>query len=178
MFLPKLAGCAAIIVAMFGCAKHTQTVALEGVSAPIDQVEVGLARPDVVGPVHWWDASGLCLDVPEGWLGVGQDGRQALLDLEHPESGVQFSLTSGGAPVDRPGFSRVFSDSSQYRELPDLQITTVESWVSEEPGGASIQVWSGSVGDRLVSLEMRYPFGQVIEGADLTEQIFRAICTE
>ena len=174
----ELAACAALSMVMAGCAKVTQAAAHKDVSAPVIQADAVPDRHEVIGPVHWWHASGLCLDVPEGWIGVGQDGEQRLLHLKHPESGVQFSVISGVAAVDRLGFSRVFIDSSQYRDLPALQITSVESWVSEAPAGESLQVWSGSVGDRLVSLEMRYPFGQVIVGANLTEQIFRAICTE
>ncbi len=161
-----------------GCAKKAGTVALEDFVAVEERQTQGPKRPEVVGPIHWWDASGLCLDVPEGWQGLGQDGDRLLLSLGHQAGGVTFEISAGRPVAIRPGFTKVFSDAGRYRDLPALADVGVESWVSEEPGGASLQVWTGAVGDRLVTLEATYPFGQVIAGTHLIEGLFRGICVE
>ncbi len=167
---------AVALVLLGGCRKKAPEA---GESLVIDrQEEVQQARPEVIGPIRWWDKTGLCLEIPEGWSGAGRGPNGTLLTLERAESGVRFGIYEASFKPERTDLVRVFQDQGTYRDIPALGDTGVETWTSDVPGGPSMQVWLAEVRGVPIRVEARYPFGHGFTGMAETESLLRALCVE
>lgn len=163
---------ALLLLAVLGCHKRRSTVE-PLVLEPHRAAEVEMMR--VEGPTRWTAHDGsVCLDVPAGWSGwLG--GGDALLALEHG-SGVSVSLLRGNGPGSRPGFLKVFEDQGTYRDVPALYPASTVTWISELPGGPTIQEWTGTVDERVVRLEVRYPWGAAVHGRQVADDLLTGLC--
>lgn len=165
------------VVLAGGCRKK----AAEGPGESIDlgrESDPDANRPEVVGPVRWWDATGLCLEVPEGWSGFGKGAKGRLLSLEQSGTGVRFEVLLGDGVRDRADLIPVRKDAGSYRDIPALGPAGVESWTSDVPGGPTLHVWLAEVRGTPVRFEARYPFGHTFTGFTAVEGLLRAVCVE
>lgn len=167
----------ALIALVFACARRAPEGQGGGSLRPVEEVRE-VERVEVVGPVRWWDASGLCLEVPAGWRGRGHGEHGVLLTLVHEELGASFEVLLADAPRDRRDLVLVFADPGTYREIPALGPAGVESWTSDVPGGPSLHVWTAAVRGVPVRIEARYPFGRVFTGTEAVDQLLGALCVE
>lgn len=169
---------AAAVVALLaaGCRKKVESIQPDSLgTGPTSEA---FQRPEVVGPVHWWDQSGLCLDVPDGWKGEGLGRDGLLLTLEEVDSGVRFEVFRAEAARDRAHLTPILDDPGTYRDIPVLGPVGVESWISDVPGGPTLHVWNASVRDTPIRVEARYPFGKTFTGMLAVEELLRALCVE
>lgn len=167
----------ALLLALAGCAKRAPELVSGGAATPEAQAPA-FERVAVVGPVRWWDATGLCLDVPASWSGLGLGERGVLLSLTHQDTAASFEVMLAAAPRDRRDLVPVFEDDGTYRDLPALGPAGVESWTSDVPGGPSLHVWNVSVRGVPIRVEARYPFGRVFTGSEAVDGLLRGLCLE
>ena len=166
-----------MVLLLLGCAKKGPAPESSPVPAVLNpQAAPGPVAAVFEGPTRWSDPVGLCLDVPAGWEGSKVEG--GLLTLSPVDSEVRVGLYLASAPSERDGLVRVFADEGSYRSLPALGLVGVETWVSEAPGGPTLQVWQGVSGERPVRVEARYPVGEVIRGMAEVEALLDRLCVQ
>ncbi len=167
----------ALILGLVGC-HHKAAAVAELAPGPAETAAQTAVRPEVNGPVRWWDRSGLCLEVPAGWRGWGRGDRGALLTLDDERTGARVEILQGDAPADRRDLVRVFDDPGRWRDIPALPADGVETWVSDVPGGPTLHVWHASVRGAPIRVEARYPFGRVFTGYTHVRELLQAVCVE
>jgi hypothetical protein len=167
-----------LLLIWLGCAHrngagdgHFEAAPVVEVAGPVEEV-----RPPVVGPMYWWDATGACLQVPEGWRGLGAGAAGVLLTVVDQQTGVTFEVLTEQAPTDFPGLVQAFTDVGTYHDLPELRTVAVETWVSDLPGGETLHVWHAIAGEQPVRLVVRFPFGRIIEGTQRVDLLLAGLC--
>ena len=168
-----------MVLLLVGCAKKGAGPESAPVPAVLNPAAVpGQVAAVIEGPARWSDPVGLCLEIPAGWQGQGADATGGLVTLSLVDSEVRVGVYLASAPLERDGLVRVFVDKGSYRSLPALGLGGVETWVSEAPGGPTLQVWQGVSGERPVRVEARYPDGEVIRGMAEVEALLGGLCVQ
>lgn len=173
-------GLPALLLLLAGC-PHRPPPAPEGslVIAPKPAPAAPEGTP--VAPGTWTDASGLSLQIPEGWSGqTGPPGSSLLLTLKHADTGVQvelWSFASSGevGPRPRPGCEWMFNDAANHRLVPALTPAVTATCLSDDPLAPVVQGWYGRVHGREVQVEVIYPAGRVIEGRAVVEPLLESL---
>lgn len=162
-----------VFLALLGCPKDPKPA--EGHLTFDNPQQAVLDDLRVVGPTRWVSDDGaVCLDVPAGWSGW-RGGGDALLALDHP-TGVGISLMRGPSPASRRGFVRMFENQGSYRDVPLLVPSATLTWISELPGGPTIQEWVGQLDGTTWRVEVRYPSGSVVRGRQVADELLSAFC--
>jgi len=164
---------------LVGCAPRSAPVAYQPV-AP-GTAPGAMVRQLIVPGGMWREPGGLCLPIPEDWLGTAGPAPH-LLRLRHKGTGVHldlFAYEPERAPTDaRPGWVLVFSDVDHYRTVPLLDPLGTATWRQDAAVGPIIQAWRGELDGRLVALEATFPFGGVTVGMDAVKPLLFALCAE
>ena len=170
-----------LLAAAVACAKPdpVSTLPPQLVQRVEQQIAAASQRPEVLGPVHWWHTSGLCLDVPEGWTGEGTDGSTRLLSLVSTNSGVRVEMArQSGGLLDRTGLEPLFEGRASYRDLPALGHVSVQTWIDQTDAGRTLQVWSRGSGPDTLTIEALYPSGWLVRGRQEVDDLLRNLCFE
>lgn len=160
-----------VLLALVGCPSARK----QGPVAPtqLEPVSSQPIRTPVAGPERWTEPGGLCLGVPAGWTGTAGPAPE-LLELSH-ESGVELAVRTWSTlyptPAVPPGFELFFDDDDTYRAVPALRGGGTWTWVSLDPQGPLIQGWYASEADRVVAVQVTYPFGKVTVGRSTVDPL-------